>query len=216
MYLTFNLMLSLSHKPDRILASCSEDRAFGTIMSTLLAMRQKCITGTANFVLKTFPPEANLVVVTGLRTRERAQDSDFTTTTGCDGFVEQNFRARDTGITDHARAVCRDKLGDPPLGCVASRPTAEQSMVTSHNDDHDATEEARLRRWAREHYVPLPDRSLSWPGYVLDEMRRADDELPCGEQTNSLGACEYRVDGPGSPVRAPKLLLRVAMVPRSS
>lgn len=36
-------------------------------------------------------------------------------------------------------------------------------------------EEARCRRWAREHYVPLPERSLSWPLFVLDEMRRLDE-----------------------------------------
>ncbi len=35
-------------------------------------------------------------------------------------------------------------------------------------------EEARCRRWARENYVPLPERSLSWPLFVLDEMRRLD------------------------------------------
>lgn len=56
------------------------------------------------------------------------------------------------------------------------------------------TEETRLREWAREHYVPLPERSLSWPGFVLDEMRRLDT---------------LRIDQAHDAVSIPKLLLRV-------
>ncbi len=38
--------------------------------------------------------------------------------------------------------------------------------------------ELRLRRWARENYVPEPERrSSSWHPVVLDEMRRKDEEL---------------------------------------
>jgi hypothetical protein len=40
----------------------------------------------------------------------------------------------------------------------------------------------RLRRWARENYVPEPaHRDASWHPVVLDEMRRKDRELE--EQT---------------------------------
>lgn len=41
----------------------------------------------------------------------------------------------------------------------------------------DLVEELRLRRWARENYMPLDDRDMEWPSVVLDEMRRRDAEL---------------------------------------
>jgi hypothetical protein len=41
----------------------------------------------------------------------------------------------------------------------------------------DFIEELRLRRWARENYVPRPQRQLSWHPIVLDEMARKDDEV---------------------------------------
>lgn len=41
----------------------------------------------------------------------------------------------------------------------------------------DLVEELRLRRWARENYVPLDDRLLDWHAVVLDEMSRRDREL---------------------------------------
>ena len=40
----------------------------------------------------------------------------------------------------------------------------------------DLIEEFRLRRWARENYVPAHDRSQTWHPIVLDEMRRKDAE----------------------------------------
>jgi len=43
--------------------------------------------------------------------------------------------------------------------------------------DMDFIEELRLRRWAREHYVPSPERESSWHPVVLDEMARKDLEL---------------------------------------
>ena len=60
--------------------------------------------------------------------------------------------------------------------------------------DAEASEEARCRQWAREHYVPLADRSLSWPLFVLDEMRRLDHP---------------------EAMKPPKLLLRVGRLPQS-
>ena len=65
-------------------------------------------------------------------------------------------------------------------------------------DEIDASDESRLRRWGRENYVPLADRSLSWPLFVLDEMRRIDSDI--------------RADSPHAAAR-PKLLLRVATLP---
>ncbi|MBX9679544.1 MAG: hypothetical protein K2X38_12330 [Gemmataceae bacterium] len=40
----------------------------------------------------------------------------------------------------------------------------------------DAIEELKLRRWARENYVPDTQRTHSWHPVVLDEMRRKDSE----------------------------------------
>jgi hypothetical protein len=40
----------------------------------------------------------------------------------------------------------------------------------------DVIEELRLRRWAREHYVPDDQREMSWHPVVLDEMARKDLE----------------------------------------
>jgi hypothetical protein len=42
--------------------------------------------------------------------------------------------------------------------------------------DVDFIEELRLRRWARENYVPPPQRQISWHPVILDEMDRKDVE----------------------------------------
>jgi hypothetical protein len=42
--------------------------------------------------------------------------------------------------------------------------------------DVDFIEELRLRRWAREHYVPTNQRDGSWHPIVLEEMSRKDAE----------------------------------------
>ena len=42
--------------------------------------------------------------------------------------------------------------------------------------DVDVIEEFRLRRWAREHYVPAEQRDRSWHPIVLEEMHRKDGE----------------------------------------
>jgi hypothetical protein len=49
-------------------------------------------------------------------------------------------------------------------------------MVSSVAAEVDFIEELRLRRWAREHYVPRTQRQLSWHPVVLDEMSRKDEE----------------------------------------
>jgi hypothetical protein len=50
-------------------------------------------------------------------------------------------------------------------------------MVSSVAADVDFIEELRLRRWAREHYVPRSQRKLSLHPVVLDEMSRKDNEM---------------------------------------
>ena len=49
-------------------------------------------------------------------------------------------------------------------------------MVSSVAAELDLIEELRLRRWAREHYVPRDRRQSSWHPVVLDEMSRKDLE----------------------------------------
>ena len=43
--------------------------------------------------------------------------------------------------------------------------------------DVDFIEELRLRRWAREHYVPVDERDTTWHPIILEEMRRKDGEV---------------------------------------
>jgi hypothetical protein len=40
----------------------------------------------------------------------------------------------------------------------------------------DFIEELRLRRWARENYVPGPQRERNWHPVVIDEMSKKDGE----------------------------------------
>jgi hypothetical protein len=50
-------------------------------------------------------------------------------------------------------------------------------MVTSATSlDVDFIEELKLRRWARENYVPSHQRDTSWHPVVLEEMGRKDSE----------------------------------------
>jgi hypothetical protein len=50
-------------------------------------------------------------------------------------------------------------------------------MLSSVAAEVDFIEELRLRRWARENYVPRTQRQLSWHPVILDEMNRKDEEL---------------------------------------
>jgi hypothetical protein len=49
-------------------------------------------------------------------------------------------------------------------------------MVSSGLVDLDFIEELRLRRWARQNFVPVEQRLPSWHPIVLEEMLRKDDE----------------------------------------
>jgi hypothetical protein len=49
-------------------------------------------------------------------------------------------------------------------------------MASGVVSDLDFIEELRLRRWARQNYVPAEQRQPSWHPIVLDEMGRKDEE----------------------------------------
>jgi hypothetical protein len=50
-------------------------------------------------------------------------------------------------------------------------------VMVSSGVELDFIEELRLRRWARENYVPRPQRQLSWHPVILEEMTHKDDEV---------------------------------------
>jgi hypothetical protein len=50
-------------------------------------------------------------------------------------------------------------------------------MLSSVASEIDFIEELRLRRWARENYVPPRQRELSWHPVILEEMNRKDVDL---------------------------------------
>ena len=56
------------------------------------------------------------------------------------------------------------------------------SMVSS---ELDLIEELRLRRWARENYVPRGQRQKTWHPVVHEEMRKKDGEAGDGESTSA-------------------------------
>jgi len=56
-------------------------------------------------------------------------------------------------------------------------------MLSSVAAEVDFIEELRLRRWARENYVPRSQRQLSWHPVIHDEMTRKDDEVSEVEAT---------------------------------
>lgn len=62
---------------------------------------------------------------------------------------------------------------------VASIPLKGRAMVSTGAlaFDIDVIEELRLRRWARENYVPADERDRSWHPIILEEMRRKDGEV---------------------------------------
>ena len=49
-------------------------------------------------------------------------------------------------------------------------------MQRSSLADVDFIEELKLRRWARENYVPASNRHHGWHPIVLEEMSRKDQE----------------------------------------
>ncbi|MCC6418720.1 MAG: hypothetical protein IT429_10835 [Gemmataceae bacterium] len=62
-------------------------------------------------------------------------------------------------------------------------------MPSSVVAELDFIEELRLRRWAREHYVPREDRKPTWHPVVHEEMDKKDLEL---NATEAIPAYAYR------------------------
>ena len=58
-------------------------------------------------------------------------------------------------------------------------------MMSSVTAELDLIEELRLRRWARENYVPRGQRKTSWHPIVHDEMCKKDGEGRQGEATSA-------------------------------
>jgi hypothetical protein len=58
----------------------------------------------------------------------------------------------------------------------ANRVFEGKVMLSSVSGELDFIEELRLRRWAREHYVPAEDRESSWHPVIHDEMNKKDLE----------------------------------------
>jgi 5-methylcytosine-specific restriction endonuclease McrA len=50
-------------------------------------------------------------------------------------------------------------------------------MAISPTTEIDFIEELKLRRWARENYVPHPRRDRAWHPVIHDEMVRKDGDL---------------------------------------
>ncbi len=62
----------------------------------------------------------------------------------------------------------------------------EWVMRSSVLSELDLIEELRLRRWAREHYVPRSQRRISWHPVVHEEMNKKDvEETGEGETTSA-------------------------------
>jgi hypothetical protein len=61
----------------------------------------------------------------------------------------------------------------------------EVVMRSSVLAELDLIEELRLRRWAREHYVPRNERRITWHPVVHDEMSKKDREAGDAEETTS-------------------------------
>jgi len=56
-------------------------------------------------------------------------------------------------------------------------------MTSPVSTELDLIEELRLRRWAREHYVPSSRRLPSWHPVVHEEMSKKDLEMGVAEPT---------------------------------
>ena len=63
--------------------------------------------------------------------------------------------------------------------------TEKRSMPVVANDTLDVVEEFRMRRWARENFVPAADRDADWHPVILDEMHCKELELREAGRTHS-------------------------------
>ena len=58
-------------------------------------------------------------------------------------------------------------------------------MTVSVMAELDFIEELRLRRWAREHYVPRGQRKHTWHPVVHEEMEKKDQDKETGPRVAS-------------------------------
>jgi hypothetical protein len=79
----------------------------------------------------------------------------------------------------------------------------------------DLIQEFRLRKWAREHYVPAAGRNRQWHPIVLEEMEFRDEELAAERIVTEMScrsfvplepAETYYLDDPHPVVPPPKSL----------
>ena len=136
----------------------------------------------------------------GEASANRSDSIDYTSQSG-DRVIPRPARNRCSGYREFKDYICHSRKTDAATGlCRVQRKShpgsasnlADRCMSQELIDESDASDETRWRRWARANYVPLADRSLSWPLFVLDEMRRLDQP---------------------SAIQPPKLLLRVGTLP---
>jgi hypothetical protein len=62
---------------------------------------------------------------------------------------------------------------------IGNSPRVEATAMATFplaTSEPDVIEELKLRRWARENYVPAQSRDLRWHPVVLEEMRVKDRE----------------------------------------
>jgi hypothetical protein len=69
------------------------------------------------------------------------------------------------------------------LGAFGVNVVREQVMVSSVSAELDFIEELRMRRWARENYVPRGLRKSSWHPIVHDEMEKKEFEAAAEDIT---------------------------------
>lgn len=72
------------------------------------------------------------------------------------------------------------------FGVQVHQSTKGPAMQNASSFSADLVEELRLRRWARENYVPLARRDRTWHSIVLDEMQRKDQELAAAETYSEI------------------------------
>jgi hypothetical protein len=103
------------------------------------------------------------------------------------------------------------------LGAFTLTPLTREEvcMASTTRIATDLVEEFVLRRWAREHYVPVDERNVDWHTVVLDEMDRKDREVAeaaeyalSGRRVVPLVPCaDWTLHGPHTEsARAPTLL----------
>jgi hypothetical protein len=95
-----------------------------------------------------------------------------------------------------------------------------EPMVPMTRAATDLVEEFVLRRWAREHHVPVSLRDSDWHPVVLDEMDQRDRELAEATVFSSAGGrivplvpeTDHALHGPHHAIPRATVLLRVPTV----